>query len=142
MSALRQALVGYLAVRRACGYHLDRPEKLLGQFLSYLDDAQADTVTTEHTLAWATLPRRERTLACLPASGGARVCHLPPHPRSSDTGTARGPDPGSTPRWLARAHDPPAAGPWLLIRRSLRSGGWEHLGLLTYPLGDQVSLGW
>ncbi|HEX6402839.1 MAG TPA: tyrosine-type recombinase/integrase [Pseudonocardiaceae bacterium] len=56
MSALRQALAGYLAVRRACGYHLDRPEKLLGQFLSYLDDAQADTVTTEHALAWATLP--------------------------------------------------------------------------------------
>jgi hypothetical protein len=46
VSALHQALAGYLAVRRACGYHLDRPEKLLGQFLSYLDDAQADTVTT------------------------------------------------------------------------------------------------
>jgi integrase len=56
MSPLRQALAGYLAVRRSLGYKLERPEKLLGQFISWLEDAGAATVTTEHALAWATLP--------------------------------------------------------------------------------------
>ena len=45
MSPLRQALAGYLAVRRALGYKLDRPEKLLGQFISYLEAAGATTIT-------------------------------------------------------------------------------------------------
>jgi integrase/recombinase XerD len=56
MSPLRQALAGYLAVRRALGYKLARPEKLLGQFITYLEAAGATTITTEHALAWATLP--------------------------------------------------------------------------------------
>jgi hypothetical protein len=52
----RHALGGYLAVRRSLGYKLDRPEKLLAQFIGYLEDAGAATVTTDHALAWATLP--------------------------------------------------------------------------------------
>jgi integrase len=56
VSPLRQALAGYLAVRRALGYKLARPEKLLGQFITYLETAGATTLTTEHALAWATLP--------------------------------------------------------------------------------------
>jgi integrase len=56
MSPLRQALAGYLTVRRSLGYALARPEKLLGQFITYLEDAGAETVTTRLALAWATLP--------------------------------------------------------------------------------------
>jgi len=56
MSALRQALADYLAVRRSLGYKLARPEKLLGQFITYLEDQGAATVTTDHALAWAILP--------------------------------------------------------------------------------------
>jgi integrase len=56
MSPLRQALADYLAVRRSLGYKLARPEKLLGQFITYLEDAGTGTVTTGHALAWATLP--------------------------------------------------------------------------------------
>ncbi len=56
VSALRQALADYLAIRRSLGYKLARREKLLGQFITYLEDAAAATVTTEHALAWATLP--------------------------------------------------------------------------------------
>lgn len=56
MSPLRQALAGYLAVRRSLGYKLARPEKLLGQFITYLEDAGTATVTTEQALAWAILP--------------------------------------------------------------------------------------
>jgi len=56
VTPLRQALADYLSVRRALGFRLDRAEKLLGQFISYLEDHQAVTVTTEHALNWATSP--------------------------------------------------------------------------------------
>jgi integrase len=56
MTPLRQALAGYLAVRRSLGYQLARPEKLLAQFITYLEDAGAATGTTELALTWATLP--------------------------------------------------------------------------------------
>ncbi|HUP23209.1 MAG TPA: tyrosine-type recombinase/integrase [Thermoanaerobaculia bacterium] len=56
MSPLRQALVDYLAVRRALGYKLERAEKLLAQFLSYLEDLGEERLRTEAALAWATLP--------------------------------------------------------------------------------------
>jgi integrase len=58
MSALRGALADYLEVRRALGFKLDRAEKLLGQFVSYLEVQHADVVTVDHALAWATLPAR------------------------------------------------------------------------------------
>jgi integrase len=61
MTGLREALAGYLAVRRALGYELARPEKLLGQFITYLEDQGATTVTTEHALAWATQPAGDRS---------------------------------------------------------------------------------
>jgi integrase/recombinase XerD len=56
MSALRQSLADYLSLRRSLGYSLQRPEKLLGQFIDYLDACGASTVTAEHALAWARLP--------------------------------------------------------------------------------------
>ncbi|MGH3516654.1 MAG: tyrosine-type recombinase/integrase, partial [Haloechinothrix sp.] len=55
-SPLRGALVDYLALRRALGYRLARPEKLLGQFLDYLDCEGADVVTVQNAVDWATLP--------------------------------------------------------------------------------------
>ena len=58
MSALRVSLAEYLAVRRALGYKLEGTERLLGQFLDYLDAIGADQITVEHALAWATLPGR------------------------------------------------------------------------------------
>lgn len=58
MSTLRDALADYLNVRRALGSKLDRAEKLLGQFVSYLESQHADVITVEHALAWATLPQR------------------------------------------------------------------------------------
>jgi integrase len=56
MSPLRQALADYLAMRRSLGYQLDRQEKLLGQFLHYLEARGVERITVEHALAWATLP--------------------------------------------------------------------------------------
>jgi integrase/recombinase XerD len=56
MTSLRQALTDYLQVRRALGYKLDYPGKLLAQFVTYLEGVGADTLTTEHAVAWARLP--------------------------------------------------------------------------------------
>jgi len=56
VTALRQALAGYLDLRRGMGFKLDRDAKLLAQFISYLDQAGAATVTAADALAWATLP--------------------------------------------------------------------------------------
>jgi integrase len=55
---LSKALADYLALRRALGYRLVRPEKLLGQFLNYLHDAGLDVVTVDAALDWAQLPAR------------------------------------------------------------------------------------
>ena len=56
MSALRHALADYLSVRRALGSTLDRQEKLLGQFVTYLEQHHDETITIDNAVAWATLP--------------------------------------------------------------------------------------
>ena len=56
MTFLRQALADYLALRRAMGYRLARPEKLLAQFLTYLEERGETRLRTDTALAWATLP--------------------------------------------------------------------------------------
>jgi len=53
---LRDALADYLSLRRALGFRLASAARLLGQFAGYLEAHGADTVTTEHALAWATQP--------------------------------------------------------------------------------------
>jgi hypothetical protein len=53
---LREALGDYLTMRRALGYRLVRPEKLLTQFLDHLEQTGASTVTVDAALAWACLP--------------------------------------------------------------------------------------
>jgi len=57
MSAvLRGQLADYLALRRALGYRLARPEKLLNQFLDHLERAGQTTITVANALDWARLP--------------------------------------------------------------------------------------
>lgn len=53
---LRQQLADYLALRRALGYRLARPEKLLNQFLDHLDCGGETTITVASALEWARLP--------------------------------------------------------------------------------------
>ena len=54
--ALRRALGDYLRLRRALGYRLARPEKLLGQFLDHLERAGEARITVAAALDWARLP--------------------------------------------------------------------------------------
>ena len=56
MSRLHDALDDYLSVRRAMGYKLIRTGGLLAQFITYLEDLGAETITIEHAIGWATLP--------------------------------------------------------------------------------------
>ena len=56
MTGLREALAGYLDLRRGLGFKLERDAKLLDQFIGYLEQRQAATVTVADALAWATLP--------------------------------------------------------------------------------------
>ncbi len=56
MTDLRDAASEYLAVRRTLGFKLIEAERLLHQFLDYLEQQQTTTITIETALAWATMP--------------------------------------------------------------------------------------
>jgi integrase/recombinase XerD len=56
VSRLHEAVEDYLSIRRALGYKLDTHGRLLADFVSYLEQAAATTVTTDLALAWAKRP--------------------------------------------------------------------------------------
>jgi integrase len=56
VSGLRTALGDYLTMRRALGFGLVRDEKLLTQFICYLEVHGKDTITVADTLDWVQLP--------------------------------------------------------------------------------------
>jgi integrase len=56
MSPLHDRLADYLRIRRALGYKLERAEKLLLQYLEYLEALGAEQITIENAVVWATLP--------------------------------------------------------------------------------------
>jgi hypothetical protein len=56
MSALRRDLDDYLVIRRALGFKLERAGLVLANFVAHLEANEADTITTDAALAWATLP--------------------------------------------------------------------------------------
>jgi|SRR5882757_241582 len=58
MSQLRTELEEYLAVRRALGYKLLLPGRLLQRFVKFAERAGATYITTELALKWATQPVR------------------------------------------------------------------------------------
>ena len=53
---LQEQLTDYLTLRRALGYRLVRPEKLLRQFLVHLDDQGESVITVTVALDWARIP--------------------------------------------------------------------------------------
>jgi integrase len=56
MSPLRQYLRDYLSVRRTLGFKLNRAEKLLEQFVTYVEARGERHLHISTCLAWATLP--------------------------------------------------------------------------------------
>ncbi len=56
MTDLTSHLDDYLRLRRALGFKLAEPGRILPHFLAYLESAGAATVTIEHAVNWAKLP--------------------------------------------------------------------------------------
>ena len=56
MIPLRQALEDYLRVRRRVGFKLKSDQRLLEDFVGFLEQAGAERITTELALRWARLP--------------------------------------------------------------------------------------
>lgn len=56
MIDLSAAAADYLATRRALGYKLAQQGQMLGQFVVYLQAADAEHLTLSHALAWAQQP--------------------------------------------------------------------------------------
>ena len=54
MNTLREALEDYLALRRAMGFQIRDACSLLRQFVAYLESREAQSITTELALDWAT----------------------------------------------------------------------------------------
>jgi integrase/recombinase XerD len=58
MSALRQSLGDYLALRRSVGYKLESVARMLSSFVAFAERAGAGTITAELALSWATQPQQ------------------------------------------------------------------------------------
>jgi integrase/recombinase XerD len=56
VSALREALAGYLQIRRRLGFAMPQDGRLLEGFVEFLEQAGAERITTELALGWARLP--------------------------------------------------------------------------------------
>ena len=57
MSALRDALTQYVALRRALGTKLHEPARTLGHFVDFLEREGAEFITSELALRWAMEPQ-------------------------------------------------------------------------------------
>ena len=57
MSAMRNALMQYVALRRALGTKLQEPAKTLRRFLEFLEREKAEFITSELALRWAMEPQ-------------------------------------------------------------------------------------
>jgi len=78
VSDLNQHLQDYLRLRRGLGFKLAYPGQVLPQFLAYLAEAGATSVTTAHALAWARLPRDVQPIHYAHRLGAVRgfACYL------------------------------------------------------------------
>jgi integrase len=56
MSHLQNALVDYLTMRRSLGYKMCKAKRLLGQFVTFVEDRGETYIQTETALAWAIQP--------------------------------------------------------------------------------------
>lgn len=56
MTGLEQHAADYLRIRRALGFKLERAEKLLAQYLAYLEATGQERVTIANALRWARMP--------------------------------------------------------------------------------------
>jgi integrase/recombinase XerD len=58
MTPLRQALADYLRLRRRLGFRLEADQRILENFVGFLEQAGAQRITTDLALTWARIPVR------------------------------------------------------------------------------------
>jgi integrase len=56
MTDLRSALERYLSMRQGLGYKYQHQARRLADFVSFMEESRATTITTKLAVAWATLP--------------------------------------------------------------------------------------
>ena len=56
MTGLRTALERYLSMRKGFGYKYQHQARRLADFVSFMEERRATTITTKLAVAWATLP--------------------------------------------------------------------------------------
>lgn len=85
MSPLRQYLCDYLTVRRTLGFKLYRAEKLLEQFVTYIEARGGATSAHTHVPRMGhSAGKHSSELAGETAFAGARFCSSPPCDRFSE----------------------------------------------------------
>lgn len=67
MSVLRELLEGYLSTRRALGFKLTEPGRVLGEFVDFMDDAGETTIRHDLATRWAARFTRSTVLTRLNA---------------------------------------------------------------------------
>ncbi len=95
MTDLRSALGQYLTIRKSLGYKYERQTRDLADFVVFMENRKAMTITTKLAMEWATLPRDRHAswiLRLTVVRGFAR------HVASFDPRTEVPPD-GILPRW-------------------------------------------
>ena len=78
MKLLQTLLDDYLVARRMLGAKLEESERLLHQFVEFLEEYNVEHITMERALEWATLPR-DASLPTEPAASrkSATLRHTP-----------------------------------------------------------------
>ena len=94
MTGMRQALAGYLDLRRGLGFKLAPRREAAGQFIAWPEGRGASTVTAADALAWAILPGRA---ASRWRRSGCRWSAASPATWPRSTRTPRFPRPGCCP---------------------------------------------
>ncbi|NQY66009.1 MAG: tyrosine-type recombinase/integrase, partial [Alteromonadaceae bacterium] len=69
MNTLHQTLSDYLSLRQAMGFKLHEAQRLLPQFINFLEAQGAEYITTDFAVKWATMPDTVQ-----PAEWAKRLC--------------------------------------------------------------------
>jgi len=70
MNPLRVALRDYLRIRRSLGFKLESDERVLEDFIGFLEQVGATRIITEQALCWAKLPQNARAVPLAQAPRG------------------------------------------------------------------------
>jgi hypothetical protein len=56
MNTLHQTLHDYISLRQAMGFKLNEAQRLLPQFIDFLEHQGSEYITTDLAVKWATMP--------------------------------------------------------------------------------------